>query len=693
MARGFSGGVAESACGCAPPTAASMWRWGRIAFSAVIAMNAMAVAIAVNTSEDGMSDPQPVRIGLLVSTLLVAMLVGAPLVQGAWKAIRETRLAVEFLFLITLGGAFGVSLQSLLAGEGPVYFEVVSLLLVVYAFGAELNRAARDRAVEAIRSLSAAHRVARVLTPEGGIEERAAADVRPGERVEVLPGEMAPVDGILLGEPALFEEASLRGEFVPRTRQPGETVRAGSFVLDTQIRLEARPLDDGSSLDSLLCEVGGGIDSNSHAQQAADRLARWFVPVVSGVAIATFAVWSYAAPAGEALFHSMAVLLVACPCALGFATPLALWTATSRLSAIGVRVSRAADVEALSAVDLVAFDKTGTLSGMETHVASIVWGEVNPYSNAEMQAMVVSAERGLSHPFARALERSGLADEPEDGRNRWHREALRILPGRGIWARIRNSEGQTHEVEAVSFSSVRSETGQAGPAEPAEEGIIFRLDGRVAGSATFEEEFREGHAGALDRLAEMGVELHLLSGDTHARAARAGIASVQGGLTPMEKLDRVQAWQRSKRKVLFVGDGINDAPAMRAAAFAIAVNEGTALARAVAGGVWDGRNLRAIPAALEIARQTVRRVRTNFWWAIGYNTIGMGLAATGFLHPVSASLLMVASSAQVTWRAMALLGEANFEELASPASRGKSRRQPQPVIRNAEPVPAGRSTN
>ncbi|MCC6265767.1 MAG: heavy metal translocating P-type ATPase [Bryobacterales bacterium] len=693
MARGTSSGVAESACGCAPPTAASMWRWGRIAFSAVIAMNAMAVAIAVNTSEDAMSDPQPVRIGLLVSTLLVAILVGAPLVQGAWKAMREARLAVEFLFLITLGGAFGVSLQSLLAGEGPVYFEVVSLLLVVYAFGAELNRAARDRAVEAIRSLSAAHRVARVLTPEGGLEERAAADVRPGERVEVLPGEMAPVDGILLGEPALFEEASLRGEFVPRTRQPGETVRAGSFVLDAQIRLEARPLEDGSSLDSLLCQVGGGIDPRSHAQQAADRLARWFVPVVSGVAIATFAVWSYTAPAGEALFHSMAVLLVACPCALGFATPLALWTATSRLSAIGVRVTRAADVEALSAVDLVAFDKTGTLSGTETRVASIAWGEANPYSDAEMQAMVVAAERGLSHPFARALERSGLAGEAEDTRDRWHREALRILPGRGIWARVRNSEGRTHEVEAVSFSSLRSEAGEPGPAESAEEGIAFRLDGRAAGSATFEEEFREGHASALDRLAEMGVELHLLSGDTQARAARAGIASVQGGLTPMEKLERVRAWERSKRVVLFVGDGINDAPAMRAAEFAIAVNEGTALARAVAGGVWDGRNLRAIPAALEIARQTVRRVRTNFWWAIGYNTIGMGLAAAGFLHPVSAALLMVASSAQVTWRAMALLGEANFDELVDVSAGRRPRERRRPGLRNTEPAPAGRAAN
>lgn len=196
---------------------------------------------------------------------------------------------------------------------------------------------------------------------------------------------------------------------------------------------------------------------------------------------------------------------------------------------------------------------------------------------------------------------------------------------------------------------------------------------------------------ALDRLGEVGVELHLLSGDTHARAARAGIAAVQGNLAPLEKLDRVKAWQRDRRKVLFVGDGINDAPAMGASAFAIAVDEGTALARAVAGGVWDGRDLRAIPAALEIARQTMRRVRTNFRWAIGYNTIGIGLAAAGFLHPVSAAVLMVVSSAQVTWRAMALLGEADADALGGDSGRSSSRPRRQPRLREAEAASAGPS--
>ena len=682
----------EGGCGCAAPSTASMWRWARIGFSAVVAVNSMAVAIAVNTSPDLQSNPQPVRLGLLLSTVLVAALVGTPLARGAWVALKERRLAVEALFALTLAGAFGVSLQSLVTGNGPVYFEVVSILLVVYSFGAEMNRAARNRAVEAIRKLSASERVARVRMTSGGVEQRVAGEVQLGDVVEVLPGEMVPVDGVLLGEAAMFEEATLRGEFVPCTRVPGENVMAGSFVLDAQIQILARALPDDSSLDSLLCEVGNGMDTKTASQHAADRLARWFVPVVSVTAVGSFVGWTFFVPVSEALFHAMAVLLVACPCALGFATPLALWTATSRLRAIGIRVSRAADVEALSAVDLVAFDKTGTLSAAETRLTQISWSEAIPYSAAEMLAMVVAAERGLMHPFARAIERSGIDAATSDAALEWRRTALRILPGKGIWARMQSRNGRSHEVELLADTSEANATPLGAMPMPGDEGIVIWVDGIAVGSAAFEEEFREGHKAALAELAQMGVDLQLLSGDSSSRALRAGIAAVQGKLSPMDKREQVRGWQSEKRTVLFVGDGINDAPAMAAADMAIAVDEGTALARAVAGSVWDGRSLLAIPAALQISRQTLRRVRANFRWAIGYNAIGMVLAAAGFLHPVSAALLMVASSAQVTWRAMALLGETKFDGLAE-ASQDWKYPVPRPrLVRNTELATSGHSS-
>ncbi|MCZ2152601.1 MAG: HAD-IC family P-type ATPase [Bryobacterales bacterium] len=535
--------------------------------------------------------------------------------------------------------------------------------------------------------------MARVEVRAGEFEQRPASEVRAGELLEELLPENDPVDGILLSEGALFEEASVRGEFVPRPRAPGETVMAGSFVLDSQVRLRAVPPPGDSSLDSLLCEVGMGIDTRSQAQQMADRLARWFVPVVASVAAATFAGWSAFVPASEALFHAMAVLLVACPCALGFATPLALWTATSRLSALGIRVSKASDVETLSTVDLVVFDKTGTLSAAGTHLSRIEWLDSAPYPPQCMEAMVVAAERDLHHPFARAMERSGMSARASSSGCDWAREELRILPGKGIWTRVREAQGAVHELEVISRSAMQERQVRSagdGKHENGAEGIAFVLDGIEAGSASFEEEFRDGREAALDRFAAMGVELQLLSGDSHARVARTGIAAAQSSLSPTEKREKVAQWQRAKRKILFVGDGINDAPAMAAADIAIAVDEGAALARAVANGVWDGGNLEAIPAALGIARQTVRRVRTNFRWAIGYNTAGMALAAAGLLHPVSAAVLMVASSAQVTWRAMALLGDTSIDALSAgarpePASAPRgylpAEREPSPSVR------------
>jgi heavy metal translocating P-type ATPase len=631
----------------------------------------MAVALAVNTSPDGQSDPQAIRWGLLAATLLVAGLVGLPLLRGAWDAIKERRLAVEFLFVLTLGGAFGVSVQSMWRGVGPVYFEVVCLLLVVYAFGAALNRAARDRATEALRALSASQRRARLRLGNGAVGDVAASDLRPGDLVEVLPGEMVPVDGMLLDGDALVEESALRGEFLPRTRSAGERVLAGSFVLDAQVLLRVEAPAASSSLDGIVCEVGSQLVGRSQAEQAADRLARWFVPVVATVAALSFAGWSLVLPWPDALFHAMAVLLVACPCALGFATPLALWTAASRLQAIGVRVARVAEVEKLAAVDAVAFDKTGTLSLAEARVAELRWASGLPYDEAELWGLLTAAERGLSHPYARALSRGNPAAEPTHGApeptgrhsGAWRREALRVLPGMGIQAHLAHADGRRHELR-IEGSATPPSNAFEDPAIAAElgilsePGIVVRIDGRYAGWARLREDFREGRSTAIEAFEQMGMGVWLLSGDSAARTALAGIPQARGEQSAIAKREAIAAWQASGKRVLFVGDGINDAAAMVAADAAIALHDGSALARAAAGILWDGENLGAIPAALRISRQTMRRVRANFRWAIGYNAVGMALAAAGVLHPVTAALLMVASSAQVTWRAIALLDDA-----------------------------------
>lgn len=648
---GHSADAPVAGCGCAAPRAEDIWAWARIIFSAILAVNSMAVALAVNTSLDAPEELRTVRLVLLGVTFLVVLLAGQPLLAGAWGALRARRLGVEFLFLLTLAGAFGVSLQSLVRGSGPVYFEVISILVVVYAFGAQLNRAARGRALAVLRLHGAETRLARVRDEAGLDSLKPAAEVLPGEVVIVLPGEMVPVAGELLEGDALFEESLLRGEFAPVVRVAGDRVLAGTAVVDTQVSLRAKAAVAGpasahgvpaDSLDEVVCAVRESLQSTSSAQRTADRLARWFLPLVFSVALLTFLGWSVYTSWDEALFHAMAVLLVACPCALGFATPLALNTAVNRLRDLGITLPRIQDVEALSAVDCVVFDKTGTLSSGQPEVQSIHWEPSVKGQVAQLESMIAAAEAGLSHPYARALEK--IIRRPATAPH-WVREQLRILPGAGIESRLRIRDGDLHTVclrRSVNDPAV-------------EQGVEILVDGLLVATTTFAEALPNGRHAVWEELNGLGAELHLFTGDSDARARRTGISSVHAGLSPLAKRDAVKALRGLGRHVLYVGDGINDAAAMAEATVSLAVSHGALLTKAVASGFWDGVELQSIPEALRIARQTLRRVHHNFVWALAYNAAGMVLAAAGYLHPVTAAVLMVASSTLVTWRALALL--------------------------------------
>jgi len=645
----FAGGASLLSCGCGADAAdnpASLWRWGRIIFAAILAVNTMAVTLAINTTFEDPAELARARYGLIALTFVVILLVAGPLLRSAWKALRQRRVAVEFLFLLTLGGALVVSAQSTLRGAGDIYYDVVAILLVVYAFGAELNRSARERALLALEQHSRAQRPARVRDVHG-IDHIVAADaVSTGDLVVLLPGEMAAVDGVLLQESALLEESSLRGEFAPRQRKQGERIRAGSATWDEQVLYEARPRDE-SDLDQLLCATESTLSKDSAMQQAADRVSRWLLPIVASTALLTFLVWSQFVPWAVALFHAMAVLLVACPCALGFGTPLALNTAINRLRFLGIELRRSADVEALAAVDTVVFDKTGTLSPSEATLDAITWQPTVGFDDSTLTAMLLAAESGLQHPYAHAIRRRcAHSSQTESVGVTWRRTQLRVVPGVGIEATVDNGAAAHRIVIRSSPSTTNRE---------AEQGVEILLDSRVVGHAQFQEQLHPARYQAWRQFAEFGVSLHLLTGDQPERAARAGIAQTYASVSAVEKQQHVLNLRGAGHRVLFVGDGMNDAAAMTAADVSLAVAHGSPLAVAVASGSWTGEDPRQLVAALQIARETLHRVQTNFRWAIGYNIAGMALAAGGVLHPVTAALLMTGSSIIVTWRALSLL--------------------------------------
>jgi cation transport ATPase len=473
-------------------------------------------------------------------------------------------------------------------------------------------------------------------------------------------------------------------------------VLAGTFSVDGSFEL--RPAAGPRRLDTVLAAVTEARLAPSELQRQADQFVTWFLPVVAGVSLTTFAFWIMRAPWDRALFNAMAVLLVACPCAAGLATPVAVWGGLARLASFGL-VARTGDfLDALARCDFVCLDKTGTLSTETPAVRA--WVTEPPFRGREawLKAAVAAAEEGLAHPIAAALQKecnvlrykppqaaSGKADEicnvlrykPAVATER------RIEAGLGVVAWVENEAGQSVEIRVgerelvdAGASSLAMKDERREPA-PTREEILLRqgyggqvasrpapakevagkeifvfVDGAPAATVELAETWREGLDEVLRELPALGVGVEILTGDASALAGRFTGAIVRAGLTPADKHIRVRELVAAGRRVAFVGDGINDAAAMSAAQASIAMQAGAELARAAAMAVFAGDDLRFLPRAIRVARAARRSIRTNLQFAAAYNTAGMALAAAGALHPVVAALLMVGSSAFVSVNAL-----------------------------------------
>ncbi len=615
--------------------------WLRIGIGVAVAAQAMVFSLAVNITPAQGAAYWLVHGGLAASAFAVLGFLGRDLVGQAWMALRERRVSIDLLFLVTLAGALAGSLVSTFTGTGSIYYEVVAVLVVVHTLGKMLGARSRVAALRAVAETAERYDRAQVLGADGLIETRPVATLRGGERVVVPPGGAICVDGEVLEGRSYVEEAAMTGEWRPVARGPGERVWAGTQAVDGRLVIAVRAGGGGRRLDAVLAAVTAARLAPSRLQAQADRLMRWFLPVVAAVSAATFAGWCWAGPWERALFNAMAVLLVACPCAMGLATPVAVWGGLARLARLGI-VARSGDfLEALARVDTVCFDKTGTLS--ESAVAVEKWnfeqGWREPGRQAWLKAKVSAAENGLQHPVARALAAEGGAGG-ETGLT------VRVEPGRGVEATwVEN--GAIRTLRAGEPAWAGAETG-TGPGDGKRIAVV--VDGAPAATILLGERWRIGLKDTLEGLRAEGVEVEVLTGDPHPPAGLD--APVRSGMTPEDKAERVMELGREGRTVLFAGDGLNDASAMGAAAAALAVRGGSDLARAAAMATCAGDDLRMLPEAVRVARRVVRGVRGNLLFASAYNLAGMALAASGHLHPVAAALLMVGSSVAVAVRAL-----------------------------------------
>ena len=611
----------------------------------LIAAQAMVLSLAVSITPPASATGRlAADAALLAMVGIVTGALGVPLLRDAIAAAARRRLAMEQLFLIALSAALSLSIRSLLRGAGPVYFDIVAVLLVVYALGRALNGHYRQQAMRAADTLLVMATTARRVVD--GPDEIIAADVIiAGDVVRVLPGEIVPIDGVVQRGNAFLRRTPFTGEWIATTAKPGDTVQAGGACEDGELLVRATTSGSNRQLDALATMIASACAASSPLQRQADRWTRRFLPIVTIVAMSTAAYWlGVRQDADAAMLNALSVLLVACPCAAGLATPLALWRAAAACAARGLVFRSGSDgVERLAGVTQVIFDKTGTLADERVRIVAATYE--GGWSPATVRDLVAAAEEGIAHPVARALA--------ELGDSTARRLALRVLPGAGIEAEVNSPAG--HGVMRVRIVRALSD-------------VAVTIDGKSAATFTLAESLRASAQRTIERLAIIGLPCSVLTGDTNASAA----ATLQLPLTPGMSPAAKHATVVGSDGVLFVGDGANDAAALAAAQLGVAMAIGSPAALAAAGAVLHGGDLTTLPWAIGRCRRAVAAARSNLRLATGYNLAGIALAASGHLHPVVAAILMCVSSSIVAWRASREPAAAVLPSVARPPSRLRS---------------------
>jgi heavy metal translocating P-type ATPase len=583
----------------------------------------MLLGLAVNLSPPTGATRIALHAALAASAVGVFLLVGLPLTRAALGAALRGRIAFEQLFLVGILGAFGASVVSSLTGAGHVYYEVVAILLAIYTFGRVIGDRRRAAALEAARALGEEFDTCERIESDGSTTRIPARDIRAGDEVLVPAGAGIPIDGVVSEGAAFVNEATLTGEPFPLGKRAGDAVLAGSHSVDGVLRVRATASGDARRLDAVLARVRTAQATPSHLEREADRIVAWFLPAVLVVAAATFWFWTARVGWTAGLFNALAVVLVACPCSMGLATPIGVWSALADLAGRGVVANTSDLVERLAAVKLAVFDKTGTLSDGQMEIVDCACEPGIP--REAVLGEVAALEAASDHPIARAFR--GFAPLG-------HAEDARLIPGIGI-------EGRVNRV-TLRIENTRTEAAGL-------QMLRILRDGALAATITLRERLRGSARGVISELEAMGISCAVLTGDRVESAAAHGLANVHAGLSPVEKAERLRALA-GDRPALFVGDGVNDAPVLAEAHASLSIAEGSGVARDVAMG--DVRDLRGIPFALARCQAAVRAIRRNLLFAAAYNFAGISLAAAGILHPVAAALLMLVSSFTVSWSAL-----------------------------------------
>lgn len=587
------------------------------------------------------------RIFELVLTTPIVLWCGLPFLQRGWSSIRNR--SPNMFTLIGLGVAvaylYSTFVVAMMRHDLPVYFEAAAAIVALTLFGQVLELKARSQTGNAIRALlDLAPKMARKVNEDGTEVDVPFAEIQIGNRFRVRPGEKVPVDGVVVEGESSVDESMVTGESMPMLKTVGASVIGATINSAGSLIVEAQRVGDETLLAQIIKSVGEAQRSRAPIQKLADRVSGVFVPIVVAVSVAAFAVWWMFGPEpklSHALLSAIAVLIIACPCALGLATPMSIMVAMGKAASSGILFKSAEAIEVLPKVDVLVLDKTGTITEGKPRLHAIF--PRGNYKEAEVLAMAAALEQASEHPLARAV----VAKAEEKGVYIAKVAEFESTTGLGVSGivtgkRIKlGSPAWFPQAPSVEVEALR---------EPGQSIMVISIDDEIAGLLVVVDALKKDSATAIQALKEYGLRVILLSGDSQRTAEnvgnRVGISEVHGGVLPRQKLEMIQKLQDEGHVVAMAGDGINDAPALAQADVGIAMGNGTDIAILSAGVTLVKGELSGMVRALQLSRATMKNIKQNLVFAFGYNLIGVPVAA-GILFPFYGILLspMLAAAA------------------------------------------------